>query len=201
MKRKSCDPCESVFKLFRNNRSEGRLFSLNEAYTVVMLGNCVTLQHRHKYSTRTVLKTHCSPGCFTSWTPLISPEQYSMEPQANITCDLEERVRRHATCRCDFFPLNSVPKAKIKQTCWNVNGTWLSWLSLHSRLLCCTAVGPIGTAALLGVFQTIQTTFPLCWASRAWVDGVSRRAVLFLLLLISALNWKIMSRLKGICLV
>lgn len=74
-------------------------------------------------------------------------------------------------------------------------------LSLHSGLLCCMVVGPSGTAALLGVFQTIQTTFPLCWASRAWVDGVSRRAVLFLLLLISALNWKMMSRLKGTCLV
>lgn len=47
--------------------------------------------------------------------------------------------------------------------------------SLHSRLLYCTAGGPSGTTALLGVFQTVQTTFPLCWVSWAWADGVSRR--------------------------
>lgn len=27
-------------------------------------------------------------------------------------------------------------------------------------------------SGLVGVFQTIQTTFPLCWVSRAWTDGV-----------------------------
>lgn len=75
-----------------------------------------------------------------------------------------------------------------------------TWLRIYSTLLCCTAVGRSRTSAPLGAFQTIRTTFLLCWVSWAWADGVSLRALLFLLLLIFALNWKMMSRLKGTCL-
>ncbi len=131
-------------------------------------------------------------------------DKYSMEPQANTTCNLMWKKRGQKTYRMHmWFPSSPRlhPQSDIKQTCWNVNGTWLlvhraGWASTVGY---CTARqgDPSGTTALLGVFQTIQTTFPLCWVSWAWADGVSRRALLFLLLLIFALNWKMMSRLKA----
>ncbi len=48
--------------------------------------------------------------------------------------------------------------------------------------------------------RSVRTIFPLCWVSWAWAEGVSRRALLFLLLIIFALNWEIMLKLKSTCL-
>lgn len=135
-------------------------------------------------------------------------DKCSMEPQANTTSDFTSDRRGQKTNRMQmwffFSPPDLHPWSDIKQTCWNVNGTWRS---VHragraSTLGDCAARrrDALGPPHFWEFFQSVQTIFPLCWVSWAWADGVSRRALLFLLLLIFALNWEIMLKLKGTCL-